>query len=499
MASDRVRLRRRTSLALPIDVRPMAFVVGIVLGVLALAMLPPMLADALSGNPDWQVFALASLVTGFTGVCLVLMQGIHSIDRLETRQAFLLTSLVWFVTTAFAALPLYLSELQLTLADAFFEAMSGITTTGSTVITGLDEAAPGILLWRSLLQWLGGIGIIVMGVAILPLLNVGGMQLFRTESSDLSEKVLPRAAQIAYATAIVYLVLTLACGLAYYVAGMTPFAAVTHAMTTLATGGYATSDASIAIFGSPTIEWVAIVFMATGGVPLVLLAQTLRGRPRNLLHDVQVRWYLTVLLFAAVMLYFWVDVNGQLSGHNAFRHALFSVVAVVTGTGYASIDYNAWGTFPVVVFFFLTCVGGCTGSTTGGIKVFRFVILYEISRVQVARLIRPNAVYRPFYNGHAVSDQAAISVMAFVFLFGLTFGISTALLAAMGLEFLTAMSAAITALANVGPGLGDIVGPAGNFASLPSGAKWVLSATMLLGRLELFTVLVLFAPSFWRN
>ena len=239
--------------------------------------------------------------------------------------------------------------------------------------------------------------------------------------------------------------------------------------------------------------------MATGGIPLVLLVQTMRGRPRNLLRDVQVRWYLTVLFCAAGLLYFWVDVNQELSGHDALRHTLFSVIAVVTGTGYASIDYNAWGTFPIVVFFFLTCVGGCTGSTTGGIKMFRFVILYEISRVQVARLIRPNAVYRPFYNGHPISDQAAISVMAFVFLFGLTFGISTALLAAMGLEFLTAMSAAITALANVGPGLGDIVGPAGNFASIPDGAKWVLSATMLLGRLELFTVLVLFAPSFWRN
>ncbi|MCB1884098.1 MAG: TrkH family potassium uptake protein [Geminicoccaceae bacterium] len=462
-------------------------------------MMPPLLVDLWSGTPDWGVFALASLVTGFAGGSLVLMRGLRPIVRLETRQAFLLTTLVWLVTTAFASLPFLFSGLNLTLADAFFEAMSGITTTGSTVITGLDEAPPGILLWRSLLQWLGGVGIIVMGVAVLPFLNVGGMQLFRTESSERTEKALPRAAQIAWATVVVYFGLTAACALAYGLAGMPVFEALTHAMTTLATGGYATSDASIAGFGSPGIEWIAILFMTLGGVPLMRIVQALRGRPRLLWRDVQVRWYLSIILCVALLLFAWVHLTGQATGHTGVRHALFSTVAVVTGTGYASVDYNGWGTFPVVVFFFLTCVGGCTGSTTGGIKVFRFVILYEVSQVQALRLIRPNGVFRPAYNGRPISDAAAISVLAFVFLFALVFAVVTALLAAMGLEFLTAMSAAITALANVGPGLGEIVGPAGNFASIPDGAKWILAFAMLLGRLELFTVLILFTPAFWRG
>jgi len=481
-----------------LDLRPIGLAVGGVLIVLALFMMPPMIADLVIGHPDWQVFFFAAGTTAFVGVNLVLITRRGRTAQLSTRQGFMLTTLVWLVTAVFAALPLAFSELDLSAADAFFEAVSGITTTGSTVIVGLDYAPPGILLWRSILQWLGGIGIIVMGIAILPMLSIGGMQLFRTESTDLSDKILPRAAQIASYIGGIYLAFTGACILAYWLGGMTPFEAVVHAMTTIATGGYSTSDSSISFFNSAAIEWTAILFMVAGGIPFVLYIQAVRGNAVPLRRDSQVRWFLGILGIGTAALTLWVYATGQLSGHDGLRHAAFSVISMVTGTGYASTDYGAWGPFAVGLVFFLMCIGGCTGSTTGGIKVFRFTVLYAIARVQVLRLIQPNGVFRATYNGQPVSDATAVSILAFIFVFALSFSVLAILLSLIGLDYLTAMSGALTALANVGPGLGAEIGPAGNFADLPASAKWLLSAGMLLGRLELLTVLVLFAPMYWR-
>ncbi|MEO1016824.1 MAG: TrkH family potassium uptake protein [Pseudomonadota bacterium] len=472
--------------------------IGVLLVILALFMTPPLVADLVSGHGDWQVFLLSAGATAFTGVALVLMnQGRGSIE-LNTRQGFMLTALAWLVTSIFAALPLALSELNLSTAGAFFEAMSGLTTTGSTVIEGLDNAPPGILLWRGILQWLGGIGIIVMGVAILPILSVGGMQLVRTESSDLSDKILPRAAQIASAIGVIYLAFTVACGSLYWMAGMTVFEATVHAMTTIATGGFSTSDASIGVFDSAAIEWIAISFMIVGGVPFVLYIQATQGDMRPLSRDVQVRWFLSIILLATLGLAAWILWTGQPASHGTIRVPHITTDTVITGTGYVSTVFGIWGSFPVALLFFLLCVGGCTGSTTGGIKVFRFNVLYEVASVQVHRLLQPNGVFRAFYNNRPIADTAAISVMAFFFVFSLSFAVLVLLLSFMGIDYLTAMSAAITSLANVGPGLGEIVGPAQNFAELPEGAKWVLAFGMLLGRLELFTVLVLLTPAFWR-
>ncbi len=472
--------------------------IGFLLVILALFMTPPLVADLASGHPDWEVFLIAAGSTAFAGVSLILMNRRRDGFEINTRQGFLLTALAWLVTAIFAALPLAMSGLGLTTAEAFFEAMSGLTTTGSTVIRDLDAAPPGILLWRGILQWLGGIGIIVMGVAILPLLSVGGMQLLRTESSDLSEKILPRAAQIASAIGVIYLAFTMACGALYWSAGMSVFEATVHAMTTIATGGFSTSDASLGYFGSAAIEWIAIVFMIVGGIPFVLYIQATQGDLRPLARDVQVRWFLSIILGATVALTLWVNWNDKFEGHDAIRHALFTTVTVVTGTGYASTDYGIWGAFPIALVFFLMCVGGCTGSTTGGIKVFRFTVLYAVARVQVHRLLQPSGVFRAFYNNRPIPDAAAISVMAFFFIFALSFTFLTLVLSLLGLDYLTAMSASITSLANVGPGLGEVVGPAANFAALPEPAKWMLAFGMLLGRLELFTVLVLLAPAFWR-
>lgn len=493
-----MRSRTAGELRLAVDPAPVLRTVGIVLCILALAMVPSMLADLAVGNPDWQVFLASAALTAFVGVNLVVMHGAARPHGLAAREAFLLTTLVWLVTAAFASLPLAFAGLGLSAADAFFEAMSGLTTTGATVIVGLDDAPPGLLLWRAQLQWLGGIGIIVMGVAILPMLRIGGMQLFRTESSDLSEKVLPRATQLATGIGIVYLGLSLLCAALYWAAGMTAFDAVAHAMTTIATGGFSTSDASIAHFRSPAVEWIAILFMTAGGVPFVLYLQWLRGRRNALFADVQVRWYVVGLVLASVLLALWLVASGGADWLLAVRQATFTVVSVGTGTGYASVDYGAWGAFPTAYLFFLMCIGGCTGSTTGGIKVFRFVVLYAVARVQFRRLVQPSGVFRALYNDRPIGDATAISVLAFLFVFAATFAVLAVLLAALGLDYLTAMSAALTALANVGLGLGEIVGPAGNFAPLPDAAKWLLAFAMLLGRLELFTVLVLLLPAFWR-
>jgi trk system potassium uptake protein TrkH len=482
-----------------LELGPLLHICGLLLVGLASTMLVPMLADLSVGHGDWEVFLASSALTLFVGAALVLANRGADLTALTTRQIFMLTTLAWTTASAFAAVRLALSGLGRSIAGAVFEAVSGITTTGSTVITGLDSAPPGILLWRAILRWLGGIGIIVTGVAILPVLSVGGMQLFRSESSDRSEKVLPRSAQIASAIGGVYLALTIACLSPYWWLGMSLFDATVHAMTTVATGGFSTHDASIGCFASPAIEWAATLFMAAGGIPFVLYLQALRGRPSQLFGDVQVHWYLAVLVVASLLLTAWLIRELGLPPLDALRSAAFTATSIMTGTGYASTDYGLWGTFPVILLFFLKCTGGCTGSTTGGIKMFRFVVLYQVARMQIARLVQPSAVFRMTYNGRALGEETAISVMAFFFLFALTFTVVAGALSALGLDYPTAMSASITALANVGPGLGPIIGPAGHFGDLPEAAKWVLSAAMLLGRLELFTVLVLFTPLFWRG
>ena len=481
-----------------IDIRPIFFIIGILLTTLAAFMFLPALVDAAQGHPDWRVFLSAAFFTLFIGISLVLMNRTGPV-RLNVRQTFLLTTLAWVVMAACAALPFVFADIELDYADAFFEAMSGLTTTGSTVIVGLDDAPPGILLWRALLQWQGGIGIIVMAIAVLPMLGIGGMALFRTESSDQSEKVLPRAAQMSTVIGLIYLALSLAAAVAYWLAGMTFFEAMCHAMTTIATAGFSTSDASIGHFASPAIEWIATVFMIIGGLPFVLYFQLVRGNGELLWRDSQTRAFLVLVVIAVGVMAGWLWLANDAALQTAVRHAAFNTVSVITGTGYASTDYNAWGGFAVTMLLFAMVVGGCTGSTTGGIKMFRFQVIGAIAPVQIRRLLLPHGVFVPHYNRKPIPDAAADSVMSFFFLFALSFVAVAVALAGFGLDFMTSVSGALTALANVGPGLGDVIGPAGNFASLPDGAKWLLSAAMLLGRLELFTVLVLFTPRFWRG
>ena len=479
------------------DFRPILFVVGVLLTTLALAMCIPAAADAAVGQRDWQVFLVSAGLTLFVGAALILTARTEQM-RFSIHQAFLLTTVSWLVLTTFAALPFAFAGLDLSYTDAFFEAMSGLTTTGSTVIVGLDLAPPGILLWRALLQWLGGIGIIVMAVAVMPMLQVGGNQLFRMESSDRSEKVLPRVAQIATGISVIYLVLTLICATAYWLMDMTGFEAIAHAMTTIATGGFSTSDGSLGRFG-PGAQWIATVFMVLGGLPFVLYLQTVRGNLTALLRDTQVRVFLTIVTLVVIMMTGWLLFGVGRHLEEAIRLAAFNVVSIITGTGYATAEYDTWGGFAMAVFFLLMFIGGCAGSTTCGIKIFRFQVGYATARAQIQRLVQPHGVFIPHYNRKPLPAGVPESVMSFIFMYVMTFIVLAVALGALGLDFVSAVSGAATAVSNVGPALGETIGPARTFMALPDTAKWLLSAGMLLGRLELFTVLVLLLPSFWRR
>jgi trk system potassium uptake protein TrkH len=357
----------------------------------------------------------------------------------------------------------------------------------------------GILIWRSILHWIGGIGIVVMAIALLPLLQVGGMQLFRAESSDRSEKLFPRLQQVATAVVGVYAGLTVACAIALWMAGMSLFDAVNHAMSTVSTGGFSTKDASIGFFNSATMEMIIVVFMLLGGITFPLHVRALRRGPGVYLGDEQTRGFLALIALATLAVASWMVLIKEIPAAEALRHGLFNVASIVTTTGFASTDYLLWGTFPIVLFYFLTFVGGCTGSTSGAIKIFRFQVLYAVAHQQLMRLLAPHRVTIARFQDKEIDVATAISVLGFFFFYAFTFALLALALSLFGLDAITALSGAATAIGNVGPGLGTIIGPAGNFATLPDGAKWLLSAGMLLGRLEFVTAFVLLTRAFWRE
>ncbi|WP_165309940.1 TrkH family potassium uptake protein [Vibrio ziniensis] len=480
-----------------LNFRPILFVIGLVLSKLALFMYVPTIVAFVTGTGGFLDFAQAVIITHIVAfICLTF--GRTSDFRLNVRDMFLITSLVWTIASAFAALPfVFINHISFT--DAYFETMSGLTTTGSTVLSGLDDMALSILLWRSILQWLGGVGFIVMAVAVLPMLNVGGMKLFQTESSDWSDKSSPRAKTVAKNIVVVYLVLTLLCIMGYMLTGMGLFDAINHAFTTLSTGGYSTSDSSMNHFSNGA-HWVATLFMFLGGLPFLLFVSTLRKRnPMVLLKDAQVQGFFLLFLVASLVVAAWLNLNNGYPVLDALRISMFNIVSVVTTTGYGLDDFTAWGALPTTLFGFIMMVGACSGSTAGGIKIFRFQICFALLKNQMMRLIHPNGVFVQRYNQRPVNEDIVRSVVAFGLTFVITIIVIAGCLSAMGLDPVTSISGSITAVANVGPGMGSVIGPTGNFASLPEAAKWVLSFGMLMGRLEILTILVLFFPAFWRR
>ncbi len=481
-----------------LDPRPVLLVVGVFMAILGASMLAPAFVDFALGNGNWPVFLGAAAVSAGTGLILWgSARGAGTV--LAARQAILMTALTWTLLAALGALPFYWSGITPTYTDAFFESMSGITTTGATVLEGLDTKPLGILFWRAILQWLGGLGFVVMAVAVFPMLQIGGMQLFKAEAFDTAEKILPRAAQISGSMTIIYVGLTALCATAYAVADMGTADAVMHAMTTVATGGFSSRDGSIGDFQSASIELIAIVFMILGSLPFIHYIQIVRGRTRPLLRDSQVRVFLVLVLALTLILWIYQDAAGLEPGLTGLRHSAFNLISIMTGTGYATLNYEAWGRFATVMMFFVMFIGGCAGSTSCGIKIFRFQVLFQELRQQVNRMTYPHGVFTKRFNNKPISDTVSAAVMSFFFLYLLSFVCLAALLSINGLDTLTAFSGAATAISNVGPGLGEIIGPTGTFKTLDETSKWLLSAGMLLGRLELFTVLVIFLPAFWRG
>ncbi len=486
--------------------RPVVLVTGALVAALGLTMLIPMLADLLAADEvhrtDWTAFAIGSMICVFAGGGAAAASW-GPIDRISIRQGFLLTATSWLTLVLFAAIPLAIGELELSFIDAFFEAMSGLTTTGSTVVIGLDDAPPGALLWRSMLQWIGGVGIIIMAFAVLPALRVGGMQIFKNEAWDTSEKFIANAAQYSLALSGIYIFFTIVCFLLLWAFGMPAWDAVNHAMTTVATGGFSTKDASLGAFltvGRAPIDMVVTVFMIIGSLPFgIFLAALLRGAWRRLFTDSQIRFFLMVIALLTIVMMFHVLTIFETDLFTAFRLAIFNVVSIITGTGYATTDYYAWGPFAHGVFFCIMFIGGCAGSTSCGMKIFRFQVALAALVLYARRLAHPNGVFVARYNQRPLTNDVFVSVLSFFFVYFAAFATIAVLLSGLGLDTLTSLSAAGSAIANVGPGLGDTIGPSGNYAPLPDAAKLLLAGGMLLGRLELFTILVLFSPAFWRG
>lgn len=448
---------------------------------------------------DGEAMALmvASAATFMIGVATVVATTPRTYG-MDFRQAVAFVVAAWFVVPAVATLPLMLPPMSLSFADAYFETVSAITTTGSTVLSGLDQLPETILLWRSLLQWIGGIGIIGMALVIFPFLRIGGMQLFKLESSDKSEKLFYRSGQMAGAIFMIYGILTVGCTLAYRLGGMSWFDAINHAMTTVCTGGFSTHDASMGFFKSPIITWSAVVFMAASSIPFLTYLRLLRKNSAVRKLDSQAIGFLVFIALASFLIAVWLQVVDNVPFEEALEMAAFNVVSVVTTTGFATTDYLAWGSPVAGMFFLLTFVGGCTGSTAGGIKIFRFQALARMGTQHVTRQVYPHAVIVPRYQNRVLSDEEIASISSFVFLFFLTWLAVALLLELAGLDPVTALSGSVTALANVGPGIGAIIGPAGNFSTLPDTAKYILSAAMVVGRLEIMTVFVLLVPAFYR-
>tara|TARA_Y100001970_G_scaffold266773_1_gene355866 strand:- start:6749 stop:8197 length:1449 start_codon:yes stop_codon:yes gene_type:complete len=480
------------------DFRSSFYIFGILLCIESFAMLIPMFVDLFYNNSDWQIFFFSSITTLLIGVvfCLSFKKPKNNI---KIREAFFLTIVSWVIIAIFASLPFIYSSSNLNYTDSFFESISGITTTGATVISNIDQLSEGILIWRSLLQWFGGIGIILLALAILPTLQIGGMQLLHMEHDDPYEKTLPKINQFVVEILIIYIFFSFLCAILYSFAGMSVFDSIAHAMTTISTGGFSTYNSSIANFNSFNIEMVSVVFMVVGSLPFVIYLKMVHGTWSSLFRDDQIKLFLFILILLIILNTFWLKINFNEEFFYSFRVSVFNITSILTGTGYSIANYNLWGGFGILIMLIIMFIGGCAGSTTGGIKIFRLLLLFRGSKAQIKKLTQPHGVFITSFNDKSVGEDTFYSIMGFFFIYILIFILSAILLSFFNLDFLTALSASASAISNVGPGLGNIIGPNGDYSTIPYQTKWILSVTMLIGRLELFTFLVLLSGSFWRK
>ena len=471
------------------------FTLGILQIILGVSMFIPIIVQFFYSEIDSSFFG-SSIVTIIFGTLFFLSNLDHD-KKLNLQQAFLLTALSWISIAIFGSLPFVFSSIELSITDSFFESMSGITTTGSTIISDLENAPKGLLLWRAILQWLGGIGIIVMAITLMPIMNVGGMQLFKISSNDSSEKILPKSKEIALRLIYIYSGLTGLCAITYWIFGMGKFDSLTHSMTTIATGGFSNYNESIGYFNSLPIEVSSMFFIILGSIPFIAYIKFISGNKKIFLNDIQIKTFLKIIIFTVIILsvYLLFSSNENFS----LRSIFFNTISILSGTGYVNAEFDSWGSFPITLFLALMFIGGCAGSTACGVKIFRIQILYLFILNQLKKIIYPKGVFVIKYDQSAVDEKFIASIISFIYFYIVIFFILTALLSLTGLDFITAISGAATSISNVGPGLGPIIGPNGDFSSLPDLSKWILTVGMILGRLELFAILVLFLPSFWKN
>jgi len=473
------------------------FTLGVLQIILGISMVIPMIIQIIYNQLD-SSFIGAGIITIIFGV-LFFLSNLNHEKKLNLQQAFLLTSLSWISIAIFGSLPFIFSSLELSITDAVFESMSGITTTGSTIITNLNDSPKAILFWRAILQWLGGIGIIVMAITLMPIMNVGGMQLFKISTSDKSEKILPKSKEISIRLILIYSGLTFICAIFYKTFGMSFFDSLTHSMTTIATGGFSNYNESIGYFNSPSIEITSIIFIILGSIPFIAYIKFLSGNKKIFISDSQIKSFVKIIIISILILFFYLVLQNKNLEEISLRSISFNVISILTGTGYVTKEFDNWGSFPLIFFLILMFIGGCAGSTTCGIKIFRVQILYLFLINQLKKIIYPRGIFILKYDNSSVDEKFMASIISFIYLYIIIFFIMTALLSLNGLDFITSISGAATAISNVGPGLGTTIGPNGSFSLLPDFSKWVLSIGMILGRLELFAILVLFLPSFWRN
>ncbi len=480
------------------NIKPIALVGGTVICAVGFLLFIPLITEIIYRTESWQSYAVPILLYLIVGGSLVIINRRVEL-KITNKEAFLITVLSWILLSILCAVPFIYTYSNLSVVDALFESMSGITTTGSTVLNNLDELPKGILIWRSLLQWLGGIGIVVIALFILPFLRIGGMQLFHLEGDDPYEKFLPKISSVISKIFLIYLIFTLLLISLYYINGMSFFDAICHSFTTISTGGFSTHNDSFAFFENSNVLLIAIIFMIIGSFPFLILAQTNIKNPFAVFKDHQVRVFLLILILSISTIYLFAEkfLYGEI--FDKIITISFNTISIISGTGYVSDNFEKWGNYASVLFLILMFIGGCAGSTTGGLKVFRFQILFKYILLHFKKMLQPHAVIASHFNGKKIQDSTYESVMSFFFLYMVTFAISALLLSFSGLDFLTCFSAAASAISNVGPGLGDIIGPEGSYSTLSNYSKIVLILTMFLGRLEMLTIFILLLPFFWKN
>lgn len=480
-----------------VDLRPIANVIGNLLIFLAAMMMVPASVDFFADLPNAADFLESALLTGGFGLALRLSTANADLSKLNTRQAYLLTVQVWVGLPLFASLPFMLGAPELGFTDAYFEAVSGITTTGSTVIVGLDELPPGMNLWRGILNWIGGLGIAFIAMIFLPVMRVGGMQFFRTEGFDTLGKALPRATDIALALLAVYAGLTLLCVLVYLGLGMTWLDAVVNGAATIATGGFSPSDASFGKYPGAA-EYAGAVFMLLGSFPYILYARMASGHRGAVLWDAQVGALLRWTLYAVGSVALWRVLNSNMGPEQAFRESLFNIVSIITGTGFFSGSFGAWGEYSMAVALIVGLIGGCSGSSSGALSVFRVQVAWQAVLSQIARIQMPDRIAPIRYAGRRVEDETINALMLYVTGYILIIGVLTVAMSLAGVDMVSALFGIWTSLGNIGYGYGPMVADTGTFRDFPDAAKWLMTLAMLLGRLGLLAILVVALPSFWR-